>query len=76
MFSYFLSKHKEEETLEDMVKTSRREELEEKAMEEENGDLKEYKEENGDLYHKNIHLGFHRDALAWLVVGLVIGHQL
>ena len=76
MFSHFLSKHKDEETLEDMVKTSRREELEEKAMEEENEDLKEYKEENGDLYHKNIHLGFHRDALAWLVVGLVIGHQL
>ena len=86
LFSYILSKHKEEETLEDMVKTSRREELEEKAMEEENEDLKEDKGENGDLkggkeekgdmYHKNIHLGFHRDALAWLVVGLVIGHLL
>ena len=76
-----------------MVKTSRREELEEKAMEEENedlkeengdfkedkgenGDLKGSKEEKGDMYHKNIHLGFHRDALAWLVVGLVIGHLL
>ena len=74
------------ETLEDMVKTSRREELEEKAMEEEKGSLKEDKEENGDLKevieekgdlnHENIHLGFHRDALAWLVVGLVIGLQL
>ena len=49
-----------------MVKTSRREELEEKAME----------EEKGDLNRENIHLGFHRDALAWLVVGLVIGHLL
>ena len=58
------------------MKTSRREELEEKAMEEENGDLKEVVEEKGDLNHENIHLGFHRDALAWLVVGLVIGHQL
>ena len=42
----------------------------------ENGDLKGGKEEKGDLCHKNIHLGFHRDALAWLVVGLVIGHLL
>ena len=45
-------------------------------MEEEKGDLKEVKEEKGDLNHENIHLGFHRDALAWLVVGLVIGHLL
>ena len=76
MFSYLLSKNKEEETLEEVVKTSRREELEEKAMGEEKGDFKEEIEEKGDLNHENIHLGFHRDALAWLVVGLVIGHLL
>ena len=47
-----------------------------KEDKEENGDLKEVIEEKGDLYHENNHLGFHRDALAWLVVGLVIGHLL